>query len=360
MKIGLYDINKSSYGKMRYEFPEIDLMKVYSYYKRNKKNIIELCQDYKKYKDYDLFYCFNNRRHIVSKELLKLQQEENVFLIGTCFYGDIWIPMDDEIEKCEPDVNSYAAFLRETIINESLTTWTANLFTDYYYLRYFYPEWHWNLNSSKIKDKKVILYDFDVTSNEGWQDLFLKILKDSGKRFVCRHEVVIRTIEDLKFCAENEIYRTSTKYPTKFILDIPEMFNNFKEFCDTYIEILKKFPMNSLFIYINHYEEEKSELDYFIKVVDICMYFLNSGREIYPIYDYSKIPHEYDSNYRRVEYYFTMRKPGTIYDILQERRKCDELFEEIKNKYPIFYNKIQNITRDQVKKKQKVWNYGER
>ena len=25
---------------------------------------------------------------------------------------------------------------------------------------------------SGIKDKKVILYDFDVTSNEGWQDYF--------------------------------------------------------------------------------------------------------------------------------------------------------------------------------------------
>ena len=46
MRIGLYDINKSSYGKMRYEFPEIDLMKVYSYYKKYKNNIIELFQDY--------------------------------------------------------------------------------------------------------------------------------------------------------------------------------------------------------------------------------------------------------------------------------------------------------------------------
>ena len=39
MKIGLYDINKASYGKMRYEFPEIDLMKVYSYYKKKQDEI---------------------------------------------------------------------------------------------------------------------------------------------------------------------------------------------------------------------------------------------------------------------------------------------------------------------------------
>ena len=346
MRIGLFDVNKF-YKKMRYEFPEIDLMKVYSYYKKNKNNVIELSLDFKNYKNYDLFYAFNNRRHVVSKDLFKLQQQPNVFLVGTCFYGDIWIPMDDEIEKCEPDITSYATFLRESIINETLTTWTANLFTDYYYLRYFYPDWHWNLNSNKIKDKKIILYDFDVTSNDGWQDLFLKILKDSGKRFVCRHEIIIRNIEDLKFCVENEIYRTSTKYPTKFILDIPEMLNNFKEFCDNYFYLLQKFPMNSLFIYQNHYKLNETDIERIASVIDICMYFLNTGREIYPIYDNSQLIRSNDYFFKRVDYYFTMRKPGSIFDILQERKKCDELLQEIKNNYPIFYDKIKNITREQ-------------
>ena len=275
MKIGLFDVNKF-YKKMRYEFPEIDLMKVYSYYKKNKNNIIELSQDFKNYKDYDLFYCFNNRRHIVSKDLLNLQTESSVYLIGTCFYGDIWIPMDDEIEHCEPDVSSYANFLRQSIINETLTTWTANLFTDYYYIRYFYPDWHWKLVPEKIKNKKIILYDFDVTSNEGWQELFLKLYKDSGKRIVCRHEVILRSIEDLKFATENELYRTSTKYPTKFIIDIPEAITNFKEFSDEYFYLLQKFPMNSLFIYQNHYKPNESDIERLAYLTDCCMYFLNT------------------------------------------------------------------------------------
>lgn len=359
MKIGLFDVNKF-YKKMRYEFPEIDLMKVYSYYKKNKQNIVELSLDFHEYRNYDLYYAFNNRRHVVSKDLLKLQEKENVYLIGTCFYGDIWFPMDDDIERCEPDVTSYGSFLRQSIINETLTNWTANLFTDYYYLRYYYPDWHWDLKLEKIKNKKIILYDFDVTSNDGWQELFLKLLKDSGKRFVCRHEVVLRNTEDLKFCADNEIYRTSTKYPTKFILDIPEMVDNFKDYCDEYLDVLKKFPMNSLFIYQNHYQPNESQIERLAKVVDICMYFLNSGREIYPIYDNSQPPRKYDKLFNRVDYYFTMRKPGSIGDMIRERSYCKELLDEIKNNYPIFYNKIETITREQVKKKEKVWIYGER
>lgn len=360
MRIGLYDLNKSSYGKMRYEFPEIDLMKVYSYYKKNKNNVIELCQDYKQYKDYDLFYCFNNKRHVISKDLLKLQNQLNVYLVGTCFYGDIWIPMDNEIERCEPDITSYAAFLRTNIINDTLAPWTAKLFNDYYYLRYFYPEWHWNLISNKIKDKKVILYDFDLTSNEGWQDLCLRLKQDSGRNFVCRHEVIIRNTEDLHFIIDNEIYKTSTKYPTKFIIDVPEVRGNFKQYFDEQLDYFNKFPANSLFIYQNHGNKKDNEVEKFAKLIDNCMYALNYNIEIYPIYDNSILPKIYDLFIKRIAYYFTMRKPGTILEKLKERGNPQQFLNEIQEQAPLFYEKICSITRAEVKKKEKVWIYGER
>ena len=358
MRIGLYDINKSSYGKMRYEFPEIDLMKVYSYYKKNKNNIIELCQDYTKYKDYDLFYCFNNKRHIISKNLLNLQQELNVYLIGTCFYGDIWIPMDDEIEHCEPDITSYSQFLRTTIINDTLAPWVANLFTDYYYLRYYYPDWHWNLISNKIKDKKVILYDFDLTSNEGWQELCLRLKQDSGKKFVCRHELILRTIQDLEFVAQNEIYKTSTKYPTKFIIDIPDFLNNPINFIDEYFYLLKNFPARSLFIYQNHYKQDETVTQKIQFLCDSCMYMLEKGKRLYPIYDYSKIPTKYDYNLKRLDYYFLMEKPGTVLDILLERGDRIELVNEIKNENPALLEQMSKISRAEVKANTEKWIYG--
>lgn len=360
MKVGLYDLNKSSYGKMRYEFPEIDLMKVYSYYKKNKNNIIELCQDYKKYKDYDLFYCFNNKRHVISKDLLKLQSDEHVYLIGTCFYGNIWFPMEDVIERCEPDITSYSAFLRTTIINDTLAPWTANLFSNYYYLRYFYPDWHWRLVPEKIKNKKIILYDFDLTSNEGWQDLCLQLLRDSGRKFVCRHEVTIRSTEDLHFIVDNEIYKTSTKYPTKFIIDIPEALENFKDYFDEQFQYFNAFPANSLFIYQNHLFLNESEISCFARLVDNCMYALNSNVEIYPIYDYNQPAKDYDLFVKRLTYYFTMRKPGTICNILKERGNPQEMLNELQENYPLFYKKICTYCRSEVKKKEKVWTYGER
>lgn len=359
MRIGLYDVNKSSYGKMRYEFPEIDLMKVYSYYKQNKNNIIELCQDYKQYKNYDLFYIFNNRRHVVSKDLLKLQMNNNVHLVGTCFYGDTWIPMDDEIEKCEPDITSYAAFLRTNIINDTLAPWTANLFTDYYYLRYYYLDWHWNLIPNRIKDKKVILYDFDLTSNVGWQELCLQIKQDSGKRFVCRHNVIVRSWEDLKFIVDNEIYKSSTKYPTKFILDIPNFLPNFKEECDEHFNLLQKFPSRSLFLFQNHYEKNNI-IEYFCELCDACMYFLSKGKRIYPIYDYSQLKNNYDLFISEVGYYFLMEKPGTILDMLYRRGDPTKMINELKEKTPAFYEQIGKITRAGVKNQIEEWIYGQR
>lgn len=360
MRIGLYDVNKSSYGKMRYEFPEIDLMKVFSYYKKNKNNIIELSQDFHNYKNYDLFYIFNNKRHIVSKDLLNLQNQPNVYLVGTCFYGDIWYPMNDEIEKCEPDITSYSAFLRENIIKDTLAPWTATLFTDYYYLRYFYPDWHWNLITEKIKNKKIILYDFDLTSNEGWQELCLRLKRESGRNFVCRHEVIVRDTDTLHFIVKNQLYKTSTKYPTKFIIDVPEVRENFKEYFDSQFEYFDAFPMNSLFIYQNHSKIGETEVEKFARLVDNCMYALNHNVEIYPIYDNSMPPKIYDLFVKRITYYFTMRKTGTILEKLKERGDPTNFLKEIQEQAPLFYNKISNITRTEVKSKQKEWIYGER
>ena len=55
-----------------------------------------------------------------------------------------------------------------------------------------------------------------------------------------------------------------------------------------------------------------------------------------------------------------MRKTGTILEKLQERGNPQQFLDEIKEQAPLFYEKICSITRNDVKKKLKVWNYGER
>ena len=177
MKIGLFDLNKSAFNKSRYEYPEIDLMKVYSYYNRNKQNVIELSLDYHKYKDYDLYYCFNNSRHQIGKDLLNLQFQENVYLVGTCFYGDIWIPMDDEIEHCEPDVQIYASYLRDRILNEKSLEGIKQLVDGNYYLRYYYPNWHWKIIPNKIKNKRVIFMILILPVMKDGKIYFYKLVK---------------------------------------------------------------------------------------------------------------------------------------------------------------------------------------
>lgn len=168
----------------------------------------------------------------------------------------------------------------------------------------------------------------------------------------------MRDTETLKFIVDNEIYKSSTKYPTKFIIDIPEALQNFKEYFDEYKDYFNAFPANSLFIFQNHPFPNESEVSCFVRLVDSCMYSLNSNIEIYPIYDYSYPLKEYDNFIKRITYYFTMRKPGSIYDYLQERVYPEKLYKELEEQYPLFNEQIKNITREDVKKKRKVWTYG--
>ena len=212
----------------------------------------------------------------------------------------------------------------------------------------------------KIKDKKVILYDFDLASNEGWQELCLRLKQESGKNFVCYHPVVLYSTEDLHFTVDNEIYKTSTKYPTKFIINIPEALENFKEYFDENFKYFDAFPTNSLFVYQNHSFPNETENSCFARLVDTCMYALNNNVEIYPIYDYSQPQKLNDLFIKRLTYYFTMRKPGTICNILKERGNPEQMLKDLQEEYPLFYEKICTFSREEVKKKQKVWIYGER
>ena len=360
MKIGLFDLNKSAFNKSRYEYPEIDLMKVYSYYNRNKQNVIELSLDYHKYKDYDLYYCFNNSRHQIGKDLLNLQFQENVYLVGTCFYGDTWIPMDDEIEHCEPDVQIYASYLRDRILNEKSLEGIKQLVDGNYYLRYYYPDWHWKIIPNKIKNKRVIFYDFNFTSHEGWQDLFLQTRQDSGRNIAFRHKLELNSLEDLQFAATNKMYLSSTKYPPKFVINIPDIWKDFPNFFNEYYEYFKAFPVRSLYIYSNHIKDDSEQLEKLAQVCDICMYALGKKVQIYPIFDYSKLRREYDLFLRRLDFFFLSGCHGPIVDELCNRGDPSELMSKIKEKMPIFYEKINTIHRNDVKIGDKEWLYGER
>ena len=361
MKIGLFDINKSAFNKSNYEYPEIDLMKVYSYYSKNKQNIVELSLNYTDYKNYDLYYCFNNSSRNFTKKLFELQSQNNVFLIGPYFYGDTWIPMDEEIEKCEPDINVYNPYFRKCILeNKKLENIDKMLYKSYY-IRYYYPDWHWNIIPNKIKDKKVIFYDYDFTSHEGWQELYLKTKRDSGKAVDFRHKVILKSLEDLRFAATNKMHLNGMKYPPKFILDIPEMIEDFPSFFKEYYEYFDIFPVRSLYIYDNHYYNNESELERFAKVVDICMYALSRKVQIYGMFDYSINRKNYDSSLRRLDFYFLGGRQGTVVEELQNDRQLPVLFlENMKKEMPIFYKKINEIRRDDVKHNRVEWIYGER
>ena len=181
------------------------------------------------------------------------------------------------------------------------------------------------------------------------------------KKFVCRHNIIMRDTDTLKFIIDNEIYKSSTKYPTKFIIDIPEALHNFKEYFDEYKEYFNAFPVNSLFLFQNHPFPLESEISCFARLIDDCMYALNSNIEIYPIYDYSLPQKEYDNFIKRVTYYFTMRKSGSIHEIIREKRAGGDppnFYTELKIQYPEFNKQIIEVTRAEVKKKEKIWSYG--
>ena len=90
-------------------------------------------------------------------------------------------------------------------------------------------------------------------------------------------------------------------------------------------------------------------------VVCIC---LKKGKRLYPIYDYSKIPTKYDYNFKRLDYYFLMEKPGTVLDILLERGDLIGLIDEIQKENPALLEQMSKISRAGVKAGTEEWIYG--
>lgn len=102
MYIGLVDDDL----REDYRYPNLEIMKLSSYYKKN-KDIVELVRDYRQYERYSKIIL---RKNLISNNLPTLFLSR---VRGKCEYGGyaftngIYVPMDDEIEKSLPDATIY-------------------------------------------------------------------------------------------------------------------------------------------------------------------------------------------------------------------------------------------------------------
>lgn len=103
MYIGLIDddLRKNKLG-----FPNLEIMKLSSYYKNN-KDIVELCTDYRNYPRYSKIILRKNLMNNDFPDLFLSKTRDKCEYGGYAFSNGIYVPMKSEIEKSLPDVTIY-------------------------------------------------------------------------------------------------------------------------------------------------------------------------------------------------------------------------------------------------------------
>lgn len=87
-------------------YPNLEIMKLASYYKKN-RDIVELCTNYSKYERYSKIIFRKNHHPEDFPTMLMSKARDRMEYGGLAFSSNIYIPMENDIEKSLPDVTIY-------------------------------------------------------------------------------------------------------------------------------------------------------------------------------------------------------------------------------------------------------------
>lgn len=345
------------------QFPNLEMMKLSTYHKL-KGDVVEFEMDVDKAKDYDYFYIFRNQKCSTTSLIApkNIEKESNISYFGTYYTNNVWIPLDEEIERCQPDPTIYNKILRERIIQETLPERRRRQYINAYYLRIYYDGWKYD--NYNIEGKTVHIYDEDLTSHEGWQDELQKIYELSGKKMSFFHNLVLRNEKDVVFFADKKYLYSKNACP-KFILDFEEPYTNPLNFFTKYHDKLMTYKTDCLFMYIGKFMQNERPIDNLVKIYDLCMHCMGTGVQLYPMYYYqSNTLNPYEKIMKEVTYYFTMKRREGLFDRLLDRLGRDNVYlqnfhKEMQKEYPIMYEQMGKYSRLDVKEHRKDWKYGE-
>jgi len=356
MRIAFFD--SDMLGKGSTQLPNLELMKLATYYKQlDARNRLEMLTSCEKYQDYDIFYYFKNTDKSISVKHSPIFSSPNVICEGLGFHNGQWLPLADEIERCEPDVSIYNEILRYRILKNNIFYERLEFYKNSYFLRIFYNDWEYDY--TRGYGKKIQLYDYDITTNLRWKEVLKQIRVEGGRKLYSAVPIPIYNIEDMRYIVDNELFGKHYA-PAKFYLDFPELHLNFSSLYAENERYFKDFIRNSLYFYINKFYKEESEIDNIVRTYDISMYCVAQGVRLYPIYYKSIEQTNYYRKFCEVISYFFHYQPCTSFfeyaDRKMEKAYAENIFQQIKKEYPLFYPKL-GINQDDVRRGRIGWEY---
>lgn len=306
MKIGIYDAD--IYQPNSKPFPNLEAMKISNFYK-NKSAIVELLPNLIDIEKYDKVFIRKDRKR--GKIDNKVLMMGNVDYGGLFFSNNIYVPLNDEIEKTTPDTTLYMPFLREKLKEGKFTEGEVKQFIGGAYIRIFYDKWIYKYNP--VHRQSIILYDTDITLNKNWSKEVNYLHQCSKRKVKILHPVIARSMGDLVYLCEVKPFFSDR--PTKIVIDLEEIETNFKEFLFMHKELLQKYGGQMLFIYINKFYKNKIPYDnYIVGMLNKIFLARSEGVKLNLLFIPSDFYNPYDKIMTAMADWFYMQPNTTFYD----------------------------------------------
>ncbi len=212
--IGLIDCDMSFRGSKF--FPNLDLMKLYSYYKG--KNCPRLLNPLDSADDYNELFIWKDTKE--SKIEDKFWEHQNITTGGLYFTNGIYRPFSNiDIENSSPSYRLYNEFFKLKLNTPSIKRLNINI-VKYLYAGFIRINSPGKLQTDQLKKKgNLYIYDTGVLTKE-----YIDILEDFanyvGKMFFC-YPIYVKSQEDFERIIEKKIYTGSylSTFNERLIID---------------------------------------------------------------------------------------------------------------------------------------------
>ena len=212
--IGLVDYNLQVSDSVHLAPPNLEIMKLATYYKQEKNQFCRLIDlDEKEVDSYEKIFFFSEDNIDVSIPSV-FQRATNIEYGGTNFTNGEYIPFEDEIiDFTLPRPAIYKSFLKEKY-NDGIKTSVISQFLDNSYYRI-------NAGTQRLpippmhRRKKIYIYDKNIFC-DGWEDIFTSINARGPSSIACIHPIICTSLTQyFKIRAYNKMSRTNN-----YILDL--------------------------------------------------------------------------------------------------------------------------------------------
>ena len=347
--IGLvdYDLFTKSINQKLY-FPNLEIMKLYNYYKNEKGDFCRLISPFEKIDiaSYEkIYFCSND----IECEIPTVFRGSNIEFCGQAFGRGKYIPFQNElIDFMLPKIAIYQDFLQKKYKEDGVKSTDINRFLDSSYSRTYINGNILPLSPIR-KGKRVILYD-DIFFYDSWENVIDKIIEKKPITIIFINPIICSTIQE--FIAMRN--KSAVSRSNEFIWNFHYSDKEFKRVIDENKNILLGDIFKTTKVYLPIGGAQKSQLasvnDLFNKL-NLLYYCWNLGLPVKLKYIKPNIgtKHDYKELFQKVEKWSssfndkTMNNPLRGFFKGESKKQYEEILKYFPNNeylFSICFNKL--------------------